>query len=260
MGITGRAADSQRRGQVSKLAWRMGRLPIERGLFRPRLVVMVKQPVGGRVKTRLARQAGLARAVNFYRHSTAAVLARIAYDRRWQTLLSVAPDTATASPAWPASVTRIAQGGGDLGERMQRIFDALPPGPVIVVGSDIPGITADKIAAAFRLLGAHDAVFGPASDGGYWLVGMRRRQRIPKAFAQVRWSTADTLRDTKANLTGWRIADAAVLDDVDDLGDMARTSGTYGRRIPTLGAKCPESEVRHDLLRAQGELRIRQGH
>ncbi len=189
---------------------------------------MVKQPVGGRVKTRLARQAGLVRAVNFYRRGTMAVLARVGRDPRWQTLLAVSPDTAVGCAAWPLHLTRIGQGQGDLGQRMQHIFDRLPPGPVIIVGSDIPGITADRVAAAFRLLANHDAVFGPASDGGYWLVGLKRRPRIPRAFSDVRWSTADTLADSKANLAGLRIARATLLDDVDEVADLDRTGGTYG--------------------------------
>lgn len=205
--------------------------------FRCRLVVMVKLPVGGRVKTRLARGAGLSRALNFYRHATAAVLSRLAPDRRWQTLIAVAPDTAAGSAVWPLELARVGQGSGDLGARMQRLLDRLPPGPVIIVGSDIPGITAPRVAAAFRLLGRHDAVFGPASDGGYWLVGLRRRPRVPRAFAGVRWSTADTLDDSKAALAGLRIGEAALLDDVDEAEDLRLTGGSYGRRVVPAGMR-----------------------
>lgn len=192
---------------------------------------MVKQPVGGRVKTRLARQAGLTRAVNFYRHGTAAVLARVGRDPRWQTILAVSPDAAVGSAAWPSHLARIKQGRGDLGRRMQGVLDRLPPGPVIIVGSDSPGITAALVAAAFRLLGDHDVVFGPASDGGFWLVGCKRRPCVPQAFCNVRWSTADTLADSRANLAHLSVANAALLDDVDDLADLERTGGAYGRMV-----------------------------
>ena len=201
------------------------------GVYRARLVVMVKQPTGGRVKTRLARQAGLARAVGFYRHVTAAMLARVGRDPRWQTLLAVAPDPALRSPAWPPRLTRVAQGRGDLGARMQRVFDRMPPGPVAIVGSDIPGITAARIARAFRLLGSNDAVFGPATDGGYWLVGLRRRPRIPSVFRAVRWSTEHALADTRANLVRLHVADADLLDDVDELADLVSTGIGGGRRV-----------------------------
>ena len=56
---------------------------------------------------------------------------------------------------------------------MRRAMNACPPGPVVLVGTDIPGLTAGDIAAAYRLLGRHDVVFGPARDDGFWLVGAR---------------------------------------------------------------------------------------
>lgn len=192
---------------------------------------MVKAPIGGRVKTRLARKAGLSRALAFYRHATAAVLARVGRDPRWQTLLAVAPDTAILSSAWPRHLPRLEQGGGDLGQRMQRVLDGLPPGPVAIIGSDVPGITAARVAAAFRLLGRHDAVFGPASDGGYWLVGLKRTRRIPRMFGGVRWSSADTLADSKANLAGYTVADVALLDDVDELCDLEQHGRDSSRRV-----------------------------
>ena len=60
-------------------------------------------------------------------------------------------------------------------EVIQRILDALPPGPVVIIGSDVPGIRPHHIATAFRALGGSDAVLGPAIDGGYWLIGLKRR-------------------------------------------------------------------------------------
>ncbi len=110
----------------------------------------------------------------------------------------------------------MAQGAGDLGQRMHRIFAELPPGDVIVIGSDIPAIEPSHIAQAFHLLGRADAVFGPARDGGYWLVGLKRMPAPPNAFADVRWSGPHALADTLANLDGKTIALAATLSDVDE--------------------------------------------
>jgi glycosyltransferase A (GT-A) superfamily protein (DUF2064 family) len=98
---------------------------------------------------------------------------------------------------------------------MQRLFDRLPPGPVIIVGSDIPAMRPSHVAQAFRLLGRSDAVFGSAHDGGYWLIGLRRRPRVLSPFAAVRWSTKSALADTLANLDGNHIAFVATLSDVD---------------------------------------------
>ena len=86
----------------------------------------------------------------------------------------------------------------------------------MIVGTDVPGIRPAHIAEAFRLLGRHDAVFGPATDGGYWLVGLRRRPRVLRPFANVRWSSPHALADTLANLEGRTVAFVATLSDVDE--------------------------------------------
>lgn len=194
--------------------------------------MMVREPVMGRVKTRLARGAGAVAAVSFYRRSTAGLLARLDRDPRWQLVLAVTPDAARPNRVWPADVARFGQGGGDLGRRLQRAFDRLPPGPVVIIGSDSPSISPAHIARAFRALGGSDAVLGPAPDGGYWLVGMRRVPSVPRAFAGVRWSSETTLADTLAALgTRRRVTLVDTLDDVDDAADLARDRGAHARRI-----------------------------
>jgi uncharacterized protein len=194
------------------------------------LVVMVKVPVMGRVKTRLARQVGYGAATAFYRHTAAAVLARLARDPRWQTSLAVAPDAGVRCSAWPCQIRRQPQGTGDLGARMQRIMESCPPGPVIIIGTDIPAIRPAHIARAFRALGRADAVIGPAPDGGYWLVGLKRCPRVLSAFRNVRWSSAETRADTAANLIASRVALTDVLRDVDNAEDLRLTRGYQGRR------------------------------
>lgn len=192
---------------------------------------MVKDPVMGRVKTRLAREIGAVAATSFYRAAARAVVGRLSGDTRWQTLLAVAPDTAVASPFWPSHVTRHGQGQGDLGQRMQAIMQWAGPGPIVIVGTDIPAIRPSHIAAAFRALGSHDAVLGPAPDGGYWLVGLARSPRVLTPFGTVRWSSADTLADTRANLAGHAIACIAELNDIDDAASFRAVTAWYGRRV-----------------------------
>jgi rSAM/selenodomain-associated transferase 1 len=199
--------------------------------FRWRLIVMAKAPVAGRVKTRIASVLGVAAAVRFARHSAAAVLQRVAADPRWSTTLAVTPDSAARGRFWPRGVSVGPQGGGDLGVRMQRLFDRAPPGPAVIVGTDVPRIARAHIAAAFRLLGGHDAVFGPAEDGGYWLVGFRRRPRPLRPFGGVRWSTPHALADTIANLRGRSVARLPTLSDVDTAADLARCAAYFGRRV-----------------------------
>jgi hypothetical protein len=194
---------------------------------------MAKAPVAGRVKTRIALELGTAAAVRFARHTAAALLQRVAADPRWSTVLAVTPDSGAGSRFWPRRIPAGPQGPGDLGARMQRLFDRAPPGPAVIVGTDVPLMDRAHIAAAFRLLGHHDAVFGPAEDGGYWLVGLRRRPRRLGPFAGVRWSSAHALADTLANLGRLSVAVALLptLFDVDTPADLARCSGAFGRRI-----------------------------
>jgi rSAM/selenodomain-associated transferase 1 len=200
---------------------------------------MAKLPVAGAVKTRLAREIGVAGATGFARHATLALLQRVAFDPRWDTTIAVAPDRGLASRFWPRGIARMAQGGGDLGARMQRIFDRMPPGPALIVGTDVPDIVAAHIAWAFRRLGQHDAVLGPAMDGGYWLAGLRRRPRVLRPFAGVRWSSPHALADTLANLEGRDVAFAATLSDVDDARGFAASATRFGRRVPSPATVVP---------------------
>jgi glycosyltransferase A (GT-A) superfamily protein (DUF2064 family) len=173
----------------------------------------------------------VADATRFARQTGAALLARVAFDRRWETTLAVTGDDLTNGRFWPANIRRRTQGRGHLGQRMQRVMEEMPPGPVVIIGTDIPTVSAAHVAEAFRVLGRCDAVFGPARDGGYWLVGLRRRPRLPCPFANVRWSSAQALADSLANLVGRSIAFLPVLADVDEAQDLAASPGS-GRRVP----------------------------
>lgn len=190
---------------------------------RPQLVIMARVPIAGAVKTRLASDIGAVEAVRFYRVALTRMLRRFARKPRWFTWLAVTPDIGIFHPVLRSTgIGLIPQGGGDLGIRMQRIMDGLPPGPVVIVGTDVPGVRVRHVAEAFRLLGSHDAVLGPAADGGYWLVGLKRRPRVPRAFDLVRWSSSHALEDTLANLVGLRIAFLEQLEDVDTGADYRR--------------------------------------
>ncbi len=182
------------------------------------LIVMAKAPRLGRVKTRLAADVGAVRAAGFYRRTLHDVTRRLDADARWRTWLGVTPDRDIADDRlWPAGPDRIAQGTGDLGRRMTRLLTALPPGPAVLVGADIPAIRPGHIWQAFQALGRGDAVFGPATDGGFWLVGLKRPHAGIDIFSGVAWSRPDTLEVTLAQLPkGWRVGLAATLDDVDD--------------------------------------------
>ena len=188
------------------------------------LILFVKAPVLGHVKTRLARDIGWPQATALYRRLTGRLMRLVVVDRRWRTALAITPDHAIAAGFWPRRMRRIAQGGGDLGSRMRRAL-AGAPGPAVIVGSDIPGIDRRHIAAAFERLHSHDMVIGPALDGGYWLVGVRHPAWARRLFYGVRWSTAHTLADTLKGLpASTRVAYLPVLRDIDEAADLAALS------------------------------------
>ncbi|MGE5200878.1 MAG: TIGR04282 family arsenosugar biosynthesis glycosyltransferase [Acidobacteriota bacterium] len=188
------------------------------------LVIFAKAPLLGQVKSRLAAGIGALAALQFYRETTERLLRRFGADRRWKVWLALTPRRALGAAHWAGASSRLDQGRGDLGHRMGRVFRSLPPGPAVIVGSDIPELSPRHVAAAFRALGRHDAVLGPAADGGYWLIGLRRRPRIPAGlFEGVRWSSAHALADTRASLPrNSSIALLEMLEDVDDAESHAR--------------------------------------
>jgi rSAM/selenodomain-associated transferase 1 len=190
------------------------------------LVIFAREPQFGRVKRRLASEIGTTAATRFYRLTLGRQIRLMMRDRRWTVWLFVTPDKALRHPAWQG-ITRVqGQGTGDLGQRMKRPFRQLPPGPIVLVGSDIPAMTPRHIAHAFALLGHHDLVFGPASDGGYWLIGARRARPLPRSlFDKVRWSTEHALADTLGTIPREHFVGMAdTLDDVDDARDYDRLS------------------------------------
>jgi rSAM/selenodomain-associated transferase 1 len=181
--------------------------------------MMAKAPMLGRVKTRLAREVGAITALRFHRFTAERLIRMLRRDTRWRLHVAMTP-----GPRFRAHV--VLQGGGDLGARMRRLLERFPPGPVVIVGADIPGITSAQIAAAFRILAARDFVFGPAADGGYWLVGTRRRELPHGLFQGVRWSTPHALADTLAGVPRhFSVGLATPLADVDDAESLRRASG-----------------------------------
>ncbi len=184
------------------------------------VILMVKEPRAGRVKTRLGADIGMIEAAWWYRHQVACMIRRLD-SPKWTLRIAVTPDTALRSPVWSSRISRVAQGSGDLGERMLRLLGGAPNGSTVIVGTDIPGLKAVHIARAFRLLGENDAVFGPCPDGGYWLLGFKRTmQPSSTMFRNVRWSTPYALADSVATFTGHRIAMADTLMDVDTVADL----------------------------------------
>ena len=198
--------------------------------MRPALLVFAKEPIPGFVKTRLAASIGAARAAQVYRELTALTLAHAVAARRAGVVAGIELWCAPSadSPyfrgiALTAGASLHAQVRGDLGARMAHaIADALDPRRARCCSSAPIARCSTRIDSRTRppLLDRHDAVLGPAEDGGYVLVGARR----PLPFAAVRWSSPHALTDTAAGFgrAGIRWAALPVLWDVDEPADLTR--------------------------------------
>jgi rSAM/selenodomain-associated transferase 1 len=196
----------------------------------PRLLVFAKEPVPGQVKTRLARAFGAERAAAIYRSLSTVTLAHARAARAAGYVGAIelwcAPSPASA---WFAALARDADAtlhaqpdAADLGRRMTfAIADALGRASgVLLIGTDCPWLDAAALRHAAAALGIHDAVLGPAEDGGFVLVGARR----PVAFGATRWSTPHACADAGAALTrsGIRWTELPVSWDVDEPEDFER--------------------------------------
>jgi hypothetical protein len=181
------------------------------------VVVFARAPRLGTVKRRLAKGIGDRAALRFHAATLVRLLRSLRRDRRFRTVLALTPDG--AKDRLPVSVVRMCQGRGDVGKRMDTACQMFRHGNVAVIGSDIPDANAADLRAAFCALGLHDAVFGPAEDGGYWLVALGPR-RPAQPFVNARWSTKYALADTLRNFRGRRVALLRTLRDVDTAGDL----------------------------------------
>jgi rSAM/selenodomain-associated transferase 1 len=219
--------------------------------MRDTVVVFARAPRLGAVKRRLAREIGGRAALRFHMATLTRLLRALAADRRFRTVLAVTPDRARFR--LPVRVDRIPQGHGDLGERMHRAFWRFLHSRVIIIGCDIPDAGAHDAAAAFRALGRVPAAFGPAEDGGYWLVAMSPR-RPAHPFGSVRWSTAHALADTLANFSGRRVIMLRTLHDVDTAADWRR-SPTTRRTMHDRNPYWPAAVPAYDSARSDRAVR-----
>jgi len=211
------------------------------------VLVFLKEPVPGRVKTRLARgfaDEGLSepemRAAATYRLLVSAVLADLPANH----LVGICfdpPDSGARDriATWlQADLARfdedalwIPQVSGDLGDRLWAATDeAFCQGAktVFLIGTDCPGITGEVVCQAEEALASHEVVFGPTHDGGYFLLGLRRDsgEANRALFEKIPWSTENTLQVSigSAEKAGLSVAQLAIREDVDDVESLRRVA------------------------------------
>jgi rSAM/selenodomain-associated transferase 1 len=190
-----------------------------------RLLVFVKAPRAGEVKTRLARALGAEAAAGLYRAMADEQIRQTAprRDEYRRTFLFAPAEARPDIESWLPGETLEAQHTGDLGERMARAFaSAFAAGArrVAVVGSDVPSCTREHVAEALRSLDDHDVVLGPTHDGGYYLVALDRPR--PALFQSIPWSTASVLPATaeRAGVLGLSVRMLDPLADIDTIDDV----------------------------------------
>jgi len=196
------------------------------------VVVLAKHPTPGRVKTRLAVRIGAEAAADLYE----AFVRDLA--RRLRAVGCPVWWAATPARASFAALVRsrryFPQRGRDLGARMDhasRVVAARARGAVIVLGADAPHVALRALGAAARALArGADVVLGPATDGGYYLIGVRRPCRA--LFEDVAWSTPGVTPTTRRRIRalGLRCVEVAPGWDVDDARDLARLAQVVRRR------------------------------
>jgi len=197
----------------------------ERAYRVPTLIVMLKAPRKGTVKTRLAADIGHAQATRIYRLLVERQMAAI--PAHWPVEVHFAPaDAEEEMRDWLGPRPKLhPQTDGDLGQRLTfavgSAFGRSASG-VIVIGGDCPELDMHALHSAAGALGAHEVVLGPASDGGYYLIGLTRAR--PELFADIPWSTncvfAKTLQ--RADELGLIPLLLSLRDDVDTVEDLDR--------------------------------------
>jgi uncharacterized protein len=191
-----------------------------------RLALFARRPVAGEVKTRLSPAVPPALAFELYRAMLEDALAVAAAAEAEERMVYWAPGVeARDGPAVPPGLRERDQRGGDLGDRLARAFAELiatSGDRALILGADCPGLESGTLRDAFDQLESHDAVLGPARDGGYYLVGLRRP--APELFRDIDWSTARVLDQSveRAAQAGLTIALLPTLDDLDTPEDLLR--------------------------------------
>lgn len=192
------------------------------------LIIFTRYPEPGKTKTRLIPALGAEGAATLQRKMTEDTLAEV---KKLQTFYPVSVEVHFAGgneqlmQGWLGStITYHRQSGGDIGCRMASAFQAsfeAGMNAVVIIGIDCPDLNAQLIAQAFQTLRQYDLVLGPAQDGGYYLIGLRRS--IPELFTGIHWSTAEVLQKTLgiAQRLKLSVAQLPILRDVDRPEDLS---------------------------------------
>jgi hypothetical protein len=189
------------------------------------VLLFIKAPVRGRVKSRLAGAIGEEAALDLYRSfilDTIDMLERTGCTFR---IFCHPPEAVADVSQWLRASPVVPQEGDDLGARMENAFRRVFSegwSQAVLIGSDIPDLPEGVIPEAFTLIMKHKVVLGPAADGGYYLIGFAREAFLPAPFSGISWSTPDVFARTRDVLqaAGLRVPLLREWRDVDSFDDL----------------------------------------
>jgi uncharacterized protein len=190
------------------------------------IIMFVRSPERGTVKTRLAVALDEERVLGLYTRFGRDLLATLRRGKFNFRISYYPPDAGDGVAGWLGREHRyVPQRGKDLGERLANAFrDAFTDGfrRVLIIGSDSPDLPVGILEEAFKSLDTADAVIGPANDGGYYLVGFRSERFMENAFEGVEWGTERVLACTLDILeeAGWRVHMLPKWRDIDTMDDL----------------------------------------
>jgi len=197
-----------------------------------RLLLFTRYPEPGTTKTRLIPELGANRAAKLQQQLTERIVYQanlLALRLGIEIIVHYTGGSQKQMISWLGSMNFVEQADGDLGQRMHSAFlHAFGSGTdnAVLIGSDIPDITADLLQHAFLLLLNRDVVIGPSQDGGYYLIGLAAHQALqllPLLFGNMQWSTNKLYATTVNRLeqAGYNIATLTTLRDIDLPADLS---------------------------------------
>lgn len=193
---------------------------------RSAILVFIKAPEKGKVKSRLAKSVGEDTALDIYKCLVCDTLETLKKGNYIFTLCFYPPDSQGIVKDWLGNAhSFMSQHGENLGERMKNAFvQAFSGGmtKVLLIGSDIPELSISLVNEAFDAMDTKEAVIGPAHDGGYYLIGFRRDSFQPAIFQGISWGTGSVFYQTMNifDKTGSRVHSLPGLTDIDTLEDL----------------------------------------
>jgi rSAM/selenodomain-associated transferase 1 len=215
------------------------------------MLLFLKAPVSGRVKTRLAAALGDDAALDLYRNFVLDILDTFENEGSPYSIFFYPPDAKALIFGWLGQHRQyLPQEGTDLGERMKNAFTRVfqeGQDRAIIIGSDMPDLPARLLNEALESLVTHDCVIGPAADGGYYLIGFAKAGFRPTVFDNIAWSTERVFAETMLRLEhdGARVHVLPLrrdVDTIDDLRDFFERNRDHPDRAPRTMASLSTKE------------------